>query len=400
MKKIITHICLIVVVSLLCTSLFSCQFQSFITDQKNNSNSVNVTFNEIEYTDNLFAGMSEYNYFDITDFSLCESKGDDDISDFTPVVSFSYVPFELRQWDYEDTYSHTNEQFKQFNIDESYVDECFKKFIDLKPIRVMSADTTDTDTVISAFLAQFATAFSLKFTHNLTRDAKGVSKFEHQLHYDFLVTKATERNTFFLLNKNTSLIFEVDASSFDFLQSSSKMWYDHHIFSAHIAFINKIEISIADGTTMGVIGVKDLVLEHITTDDNGNLLHPFDVISSDPNANLCVLAKYNGKTHYITEISKYRKFYKGILYSAVKDIPASDLSQDFTKNASPAMTIKIHRQYENTVEMLNYRFFDDGSVILNDQYLGTLTDGHLDKLIAATGLMLSTNSQDTITFWP
>ena len=60
------------------------------------------------------------------------------------------------------------------------------------------------------------------------------------------------------------------------------------------------------------------------------------------------------------------------------------------------MTIKVYRRYDNQQRILEYSFFADNSVLFNDVYIGKLTDGQLDKLISAVGLMLSPDANDII----
>ena len=195
------------------------------------------------------------------------------------------------------------------------------------------------------------------------------------------------------------MVTEVDGEVLSFLGKSSEDWYGRYLFQKHIGFVEKIEVSIKNGTTDGIRGVKNLLLEHCNTDENGVLLHPLEVVNSSSNAVLHVTAHYNGETKSIGNILKYRKFYAGILWTEVRKIVLDESRQERLKNDVPDMTIKVSLKCDDYQETLEYRLFADNSVLLNGIYVGELTDGQLDALISAVGLMLSPNASDIIDFW-
>ena len=145
--------------------------------------------------------------------------------------------------------------------------------------------------------------------------------------------------------------------------------------------------------------MKSVVLEHLNTDQNGTTLRPLEAVEAGPNAILHVTARYNGESKEITDIPKYRKFYRGILLCSLRKVESNEKLQNQLKVTAPDMTMKIHLECDDWNKTLEYRFFADDSVLLNGIYVGKLTDGHLNDLIDAAGLMLSPNPNDTIVFW-
>ena len=63
------------------------------------------------------------------------------------------------------------------------------------------------------------------------------------------------------------------------------------------------------------------------------------------------------------------------------------------------MTVNVHLKCDEHQKTLEYQFFDDNSVLFNGTYIGKLTDGQLNALIKATGLMLSRDPDDIIDLW-
>lgn len=391
----------------MCLSVFSCQSnhtfevnETDTTDDMKTNGSTDtdneICFEEISYTDDLFTGMTEVNFWDVTDFSVGISNGAKNPLEFTPTVHMSYIPLLMRPWEPSNAYFHNNERFSHLKIDSYYVTNCLERIMNVEPIRALKPDSNQKDAVLSAFLKKFGVSYSLEFIHNIERSEDDFSIIEQQTHYNFLVSPLTKNNTYYLYNRDTLMLTEIDGESLSFLKNSSEDWYDKAIFLEHIGFVNKIEISLKDGTTDGIRGVTDLLLEHSNTDTNGVVLHPLDVIEAGPNAVLHVMAHYNGKTTSITDIPKYRTFYQVILLSSVDKVVSNESWQEHLKTISPEMTIKVYRRYDNQQRILEYSFFADNSVLFNDVYIGKLTDGQLDKLISAVGLMLSPDANDII----
>lgn len=380
----------------ICFSFSSCFGRSRGEGEKAGSTSA-VRFEEIPRGERLFGGMTEDNFFDVTDFSISKVNGNGDLNDLTPVVGFSYVPPALRHYvDIANAFSHNSDLFSMFVIDAQSAVECLESLRNIRPIRLLKPDSTQREAVLSSFSEQYGIAYSLNFIHNEKRNSADVSLVQQQTFYDFLISPLTENNTYYLCDKNTLTVAEVEGARLPFLGKPPQAWYYRSFFEKHIALVDRIEISIKNGTTAGVRGVKDVTLEQYHTDPNGALIPPLDVVSGKTKGDLHATARYNGGSKSITDIPKYRKFYGVILMSKVGEIVFDQNRQEQLKNAAPEMVLKIHVQYDGYEEQLEYRFFEDGSVLFNGVYVGRLIDGHLDRLIRSTGLMLSSDAADTI----
>jgi len=380
---------------LTCFSLLSCQPQILL--EKNETDTADdIRFVEVPHNDSLFPSMSEDNYYDVTNFSI--SRFDGDVCETEPIVCFSYMPRELRLLD-DRAFHHNAERFSELFIDSLYAIESLETVMNIKPTRILKPDLDQANAVLAQFSKQYGIAYSFKLTHNSKRNMDDPSVVEEQTHYDFLISPKTKNNTYYLFDQNPLTLAEVDQESLSFLKTPAEDWYDCSIFEAHIGFVDKIEIALKDGTTAGVCGVTNLTLEHRSTDQTGAPLHPLDAVAAGPNAVLHVTARYHGEKKDITDITKYRKFYLGILSSTVREISFNKRRQEELKTATPDMTIKIHLKCDDQYKTLEYRFFADNSVLINGVYVGKLTNGQLDALIKATGLMLSPNAADTIDFW-
>ena len=397
MKK--TKIFLIVLtLVLICFSFPSCQILSFFNKSESET-ADDVHFEKVALDGHLFSSMTADDYHDVTDFSI--SRFDGDLTESTSIVGFSFVPLELRApFDRSKAYYHNDERFLNLSIDFDYVSDCLENMMKLQPIRVLKPDSDQQDAVLASFSKQYGVAYSLKLTHNGQKNYVSLASSPTQpTHYDFLISPLTEDDTYFLYDKNTLTVTEVNGEELSFLKKKPEDWYSCYVFSEYIMLVDRIEIGVKDGTTHGVRGVTDLILEQYHTDKNGALLHPLDAIEAGQDAVLHVTAHYNGQTKSITDIPKYRKFYTGILWTAVGEIERNESQQEQLKNAVPEMTLNVHLKCDEHQKTLEYRFFEDNSVLFNGTYIGKLTDGQLNALIKATGLMLSRNPDDIIDLW-
>ena len=386
---------------LLCLSLLSCQGQS-LPQQSEPDSTDDIHFEESPHTENLFGSMTEDNYFDVTEFSVGSHTENGGIAEFAPVISFSFIPHELRVFDTIHSYRHNVERFSDLNVDTYSISSHLKSLMNASPIRALKPDSNQKDAVISRFSEDFGIAYSLKFAHNIKRSDTDVSIIKQRADYDFLVSPLTKNNTYYLFDNNSLTVTEVNGDSLSFLEKATQDWFSRSIFSTHIAFVDKIEIEIEikDGTTDGICGVKNILLEHYTTDADGVPLHPYDIISSEPtNVILSVTAHYDGNESHISDIQKYRKFYRCIVYSSLDEIASNESLQEQLKTVMTDMTMKIHLKCDDQYKALEYRFFADDSVLINGVYVGKMTDGQLDNLISAVGLMLSPDESDSIDFY-
>ena len=394
LKIIITVLFLISI----CISSISCQSKLPFLESETAAIE-KIQFQETSDLIDPFHGMSEEDCFDVKDFTVNRFNKNGDFTDFTPVICFSYVPPESRLFDYGQAFAHSMEHFSVLSLDGFEIQEYLLDMTNLKLIRALRPNSTQKDAIAASFSEQFGVAYSISFAHNEKRSSEVLAFPEHQTHYDFLVSPLTKNNTYYLLDQSTLTVTEVGGEGLSFLEKAPEDWYEKDIFLHHIGFVEKIDVSIKYGTTEGVRGVKDLILKHRNTDENGNLLHPLDAVAAGPNAVLHVTAHYNGEANTISDIPKYRKFYAGLLWSSVQEIILDETIQDQLKTLTPDMRVKIHLRCDDQKEILEYRFFNDGSVLINGIYVGKLTDGHLYKLIRATGLMLSDSPADQINFW-
>ena len=385
------------VLILTCCLLLSCQALSLFEGKESDTD--DVQFEEVAHDGYLFSSMTADDYHDVTDFSI--GRFDGDLTQSTPIVNFSFVPLELRApFDRSRPYHHDTEHFSGLAIDSDFVLECLENLMKLRPLRVLKPDSDQPDAVLASFSKQYGVAYSLKLTHNGQKHSVPLASSPTQTtHYDFLISPLTNDQTFFLYDRNALTLTEVNGEGLSFLKKNPEDWYSCYVFSEYIMLVDRIEIGIKAGTTHGVLGVTDLILEQYHTDKNGAFLHPLDAIEAGPDAVLHVTARYNGQTMSITDIPKYRKFYSGILWTAVGEIERNESLQEQLKNAVPEMTVNVHLKCDEHQKTLEYQFFDDNSVLFNGTYIGKLTDGQLNALIQATGLMLSRDPDDIIDLW-
>ena len=86
-------------------SLISCQSQPLF-DKNKTETADEINFEEVAGGEPLFYGMSEENFYDVTDFCVKSFNESGDSGEFNPLVQFSYVPYELRKWDGTMAYFH------------------------------------------------------------------------------------------------------------------------------------------------------------------------------------------------------------------------------------------------------------------------------------------------------
>jgi len=377
MKK--TKIVLIaLLIVFICIVFVSCKKDQPSSDNNDETEAVEeICFEEVNGTSRLF-NMSEENFFDVTDFSIDKVT---EFGKFTSVVNFSYQPFELRTIDILNPYSHKNERLEGLTIDPDHVASCLTKFMYMEPIRVLKPDSDKKDAVIASFVDQYGVSYSLSFTHNAERNDESLPI--DQTSYDFLISPLTKYNTYYLYDKNTLTVYEISDESLSFIEKSSESWYDHAIFMYHIACVKKIEIFLKPGINSEFTG--ELTFKHYFTDKNGDLLHPFDVMTSSSEAVLHANVSYNGGRYIIEDTEKYRDFYKTFLLSYLNEIDFNKTGEE-PSGITPDMKMTVYIELDDERKTLEYSFFANDSVMLNGNYIGKLADGQVDTLIRAVGL--------------
>lgn len=395
-KHCFLSLCLI----LLCFSLLSCQA---LSQKPETETEKDIQFAESNTAEPLFKTMSSKNYFDVTDFAIYAVDDNNASKKSTPVVCFSYIPnvFELRLFDNATMFRHSNETFPDLSIETDETLACLEGLSNIKPLRVLKPESDQSDAVLSNFSKQFGIAYTFRFIHNVERNTADISIPKQTASYDFLISRLTESDTYYVCDKSTLTVFEVAKEDLAFLEKAPEDWYDTSIYKTHIGFVHRIEIDIKNGTTAGVCGVTNVILEHRNTDQNGTVLRPREVIAAGPEAILQVTARYKAEPTVISHTLKYRQFYAGILKATLQEVVSDASRQEQLKNETPEMILRMVLRCDGQQKTLEYRFFADNSVLINDVYVGKLTDGQISVLISNVGIMLSpdTTEKDLIDLW-
>ena len=369
-----------------CFVLVSCGEDDTSSETKSDTEAVEVVnFEETENTDRLF-DFSDYNFFDVTDFSINKAN---EFGIFTSVVNFSYQPHELRSvYNIVNPYIHQSEDFDGLFINSDHVTACLQLIGNTVPIRTLKPDSDKESAVTASFSKSYGVEYSLSFTHNAKRNSDLLPISDRQTHYDFLISPKTKDNTYYLYDKNTLTLYEISEENLSFVEGSPESWYDTAIFMYHIAIVKKIEIFIKPETNTGVSG--ELTLEHYFTDKNGTSLNPAEVISSPlSDTVLHASVNYNGGAYKVEDVTQYRDFYKTLLLSDINEIDFSRVSTDII----PEMKMTVYLEYDNERKTLEYSFFSNDYVMLNGKYIGKLADGQVDTIISAVGPLINTDAE-------
>lgn len=306
--------------------------------------------------------MSTTNYFDVTDFTIWGTDGSGDLADlknFEKIVQFSYEPIELRRDTY---YAHTpyvgEGKLSGYSINENKADACLQSIADLAPSRTVKLydDDGDTEDNLTDFVKTYGVAFAIEFTFNASRagedgDYEPTEKIPHQIWISPLTKNADGEDVYYMFNEMFDMVVETPRTYLEFLEWTDFRWINNTIFDASIIYLEKMEISIKNGTTYtetdsnkGISGVTEATFSVGYVDSEGNAAS-----GSASGTEITVSHGYVkdgasiGSNLPFTNTDKFKLFYQTLLWSELEgEMPSdSEEKQEALKASAPDMTITL-----------------------------------------------------------
>ena len=358
--------------------------------------------------------LSSSTYFDVTDFTIWSATTGSsgvDLSTFEQVVKFSFEPIEKRK----DTFYANIPYFGQgklsgYAIDDYQADICLQYIMDLVPLRTVHLyrDHSDTEKNLFDFVEKYGVAYAMEFTWNPSRkgadgdyEPNRSEQEPNQVWISPLTRNEDGIDVFYMYNEVYDMIVEVARTQMEFLDWDDYKWVNTTVFNGNIGYLDKMEISIKNGTTAGVTGVTNVLFDLDYVDSKGN---PISGMKDE--AIIQVFASYNGmQNKVINDTKKFRYFYQTLLASNLEGAMAkgSEDLQTSLKAGEPDLEIKLTFETEDGTITRVYRFYSGAASSGRGAYMTLNGNGNfymlqsrVDKIINDIGRALSENEADVV----
>ena len=226
-----------------------------------------VLLSELEsyITPTVVDTMSTTDYFDVTNFKLSTvapitdeilNDPDADIDAlFSSVISFNYIPIELRSAKSNATipYEGTG-KYSSYAINDFKAENCLVSLQNLAPkrtVRLFTPEENKEDGLLlfAKFLKEGENGkpygeigYHLSYTHNVERDANKNYAATKWVDQRIWISTLSEDDTYFVYSEAYQMIVEVDRAQLEFLRWDSFTWVRTTLFNDSVAFMKALEI--------------------------------------------------------------------------------------------------------------------------------------------------------------
>lgn len=362
--------------------------------------------------------MGESNYFDVTDFTIYNLNGSLTTENLEPVIQFSYQPLDLRLIQrpfYQNIPYFGQGRLAGYAINDYQADICLQNLLDMAPNRTVKLyESSDTAVNLHDFVNTYGVAHVLSFTLNVERLGKdgdyepvADKKQDHEIWISPMVRTEDGEDVYYLYTEKYNMTIEVGRAYLEFLEWTDFQWIASNIFTGNIGYLQKMEIEIKNGTTVGVPGLNKVVFDLEFVDAEGNIVE-----DGTPNdVDVRVYATYGDVVKVpVTDTMKYRYFYQTLLGSTLEgSMPAgSEGRQEELKGTTPDLRIKLVFEANGETIVRTYSFYSKTAASGRGAYVTISENGgghngsfymlqnRVNKIINDIGRALSTSEQDVI----
>ena len=368
--------------------------------------------------------IGESNYFDMDDFAIREMDGIEDLADpdldaIRPVINFSYSPLEHRKGKFNEHIPYAGQgKFEGYAINDYQADICLQNILDMAPrrtVKLYSGDDKNAhfEDYIRLCKEQDATvAYLLSFVFNKSRlgeegDYAVSEMIPHAIWISSMIRTADGEDVYYLYNEDYNMVIEVGREYLEYLEWNDFQWVASNIFTGNVGYLEKMEIEIKDGTTVGVPGINKVRFDLQFVDSKGNVVE--NGIPND--TDIKVYASYNGMEKLpVADTMKYRYFYQVLLASTLEGAmpEGSESRQEELKGTTPDLKITLSYEVNGDRITRTYCFYSQTAASGRGAYVtisenGSAPNGsfymlqsRVKKIIEDVGRALSTNESDTI----
>ena len=216
---------------------------------------------------------------------------------------------------------------------------------------------------------------------------------------------------YYLYTEKYNMTIEVSRAYLEFLEWTDFQWIASNIFTGNIGYLQKMELEIKDGTTIGVPGVNKIVFELEFVDADGNIVE--DGTPNDVDVRVYATYTLNGVDMVkvpVTDTMKYRYFYQTLLGSTLEgSMPdGSEERQEELKGTTPDLKIKLVFEANGETIVRTYSFYSKTAASGRGAYVTISENGgghngsfymlqnRVNKIINDIGRALSTKEEDVI----
>lgn len=366
--------------------------------------------------------IGESNYFDVSDFAIRDLTGItdfEDLDDVEPVINFSFSPLELRQGTFYEHIPYKGQgRLEGYAINDYQADICLQNILDMAPRRTVKLysgtdKTADFQDYIRLCEEQGASvAYLLSFVFNESRlgeegDYAVSEVIPHAIWISSMIRTEEGEDIYYLYNEDYNMVIEVGREYLEYLEWNDFQWIASNIFTGNIGYLEKMEIEIKDGTTVGVPGINKVRFDLQFVDSEGNVVE-----NGVPNdTDIRVYATYNGMEKVpVEDTMKYRYFYQTLLASTLEGTmpDGSESRQEELKGTTPDLKITLTFEVNGEHIKRTYCFYSKTAASGRGAYVTIAENGgapngcfymlqnRVTKIINDVGRALSTDASDTV----
>lgn len=368
--------------------------------------------------------IGESNYFDMDDFAIREMDGIEDLADpdldaIRPVINFSYSPLEHRKGKFNEHIPYAGQgRFEGYAINDYQADICLQNILDMAPrrtVKLYSGDDKNAhfeDYIRLCKEQDAGVAYLLSFVFNKSRlgeegDYAVSEMIPHAIWISSMIRTADGEDVYYLYNEDYNMVIEVGREYLEYLEWNDFQWVASNIFTGNVGYLEKMEIEIKDGTTVGVPGINKVRFDLQFVDSKGTVVE--NGIPND--TDIRVYASYNGMEKLpVADTMKYRYFYQVLLASTLEGAmpEGSESRQEELKGTTPDLKITLSYEVNGDRITRTYCFYSKTAASGRGAYVtisenGSAPNGsfyilqsRVKKIIEDVGRALSTNESDTI----
>lgn len=366
--------------------------------------------------------IGESNYFDVNDFAIRELDGItdfDNLDDIDPLINFSYSPLEHREGTFYEHIPYRGQgRLEGYAINDYQADICLQNILDMSPRRTVKLYSGDdknahfTDFIRLCKEQNASVAYLLSFVFNAERlgeegDYAVSESVLHAIWISSMIRTEDGEDIYYLYNEDYNMVIEVGREYLEYLEWNDFQWIASNIFTGNIGYLEKMEIEIKGGTTVGVPGINKVRFDLQFVDSEGNVVE-----NGVPNdTDIKVFASYNGieKTP-VSDTMKYRYFYQTLLASTLEGTmpEGSEDRQEELKGTTPDLKITLTFEVNGEYIKRTYCFYSKTAASGRGAYVTISENGgapngsfymlqnRVNKIINDVGRALSADESVTI----
>ena len=356
--------------------------------------------------------MGSSNYFDVINYTMKTVSGG--VTENR--IQFSYEPIEKRKDTFYASTPYVGEGvLKGYAINDYQVDVSLQALMDMTPKRTVKLyRTNDLVANMEDFAKEKGIAFEITYTFvgGNRKGAEGNYEpiFDEKTTDQRILISPLTRNeageeVYYMYSPLFNMIVETERTYMAFLEWDAYDWISPNVVSEDINYLEKLEISLKNGTTYYLPGANGESKEDdIAVSGIQNIVFDVDYVnakgektdSTADDAEIRVFATYGDQVNVVlSDTFKFRRFYQTLLASSLEgEMPSgSEAWQEELRNHyTPDVTITLTFRVDGKPQTRTIRFYSGQAssgrgayVTMDNVGIFYMLQNRVDKIISDAG---------------